>query len=478
MALRTAEQYLASLRDGRRVWFRGERVDDVTAHPVIRRGAEHAAVDFAMAHDPAEAERCTAEVFGTRASRYYAGPASVDDLVARAALIEASTRHGRTIVPLVKEIGSDALFALWRIASASGDAALRDKVDALWRRAATEDLALAVAQTDVKGDRALGPSGQRDPEAYLRVVERRADGIVVRGAKVHTSCTPYANELIVLPTRAMGPADADWAVSFSIPVDTPGLRLVASPFGDGATSTFESPIGASRTMVETLTIFDDVFVPHERVLLDGRADLAGPLALAFVDYHRFTAISYKLPLVDALVGTAYLLADMNGIARAGHVREKLTWLVSYAETLRALVDTAARRGGPVDGGLFVPDPLTVNIAKSHFAHGYHTALQHVQDVCGGLLVTAPSGADLADPEIGPFVRRYLAGRDGVDGESRLRALWMASDLTTGELGGYHAVLAIHAEGSLEAEKLQTFRAYDPSAAVAYARSLAGLDDEG
>ena len=151
MALRTAEQYLASLRDGRRVWFRGERVDDVTSHPVIRRGAEQAALDFAMGHDPAHAALWTAEVFGARASRFYAGPACIDDLRARASLIEASTRHGRTIVPLVKEIGSDALFALWRIAAESADAPLRDKVEVLWRRAAHDDLALAVAQTDEIG---------------------------------------------------------------------------------------------------------------------------------------------------------------------------------------------------------------------------------------------------------------------------------------------------------------------------------------
>jgi aromatic ring hydroxylase len=335
---------------------------------------------------------------------------------------------------------------------------------------------MSVAQTDVKGDRSKGPSGQADPEAYLRIVDKSADGIVVRGAKVHTSCTPYANELIVLPTRAMGEQDADWAVSFAIPVDTQGLSLVASPYGGAVDlDDFDAPISSRHAMIETVTIFDDVFVPWERVFVGGEHELAGPLALAFVDHHRFTAISYKLPLVDALVGTAALLADCNGITKAGHVREKLTWLISYAETLRALVETAANRGAPDSVGIFVPDPLTVNIAKSHFAHGYHTALQHVQDISGGLLVTAPGGEDFDNPETGDLLRRYLAGREGFDGETRVRAIKMAADLTTGELGGYHAVLAIHAEGSLEAEKLQTFRSYDPSRVVAYARELAGLD---
>jgi aromatic ring hydroxylase len=124
--------------------------------------------------------------------------------------------------------------------------------------------------------------------------------------------------------------------------------------------------------------------------------------------------------------------------------------------------------------VYVPDALTVNIAKSHFAHGYHTALQHVQDIAGGLLVTAPGSEDFANPATGPLLRHYLAGRDGVDGESRVRAVKMAADLTTGELGGYHAVLAIHAEGSLEAEKLQTYRSYDAARATAFAKRLAGL----
>jgi 4-hydroxybutyryl-CoA dehydratase/vinylacetyl-CoA-Delta-isomerase len=472
MALRTAAEYIESLRDDRTVWFRGERVGDVTAHPAMQRGIRQAAVDFALGHDPAMVSLTQVDDGAGPYSRYFAPPRTVDDLLLRAELIETATARGRTIVPLVKEIGTDALFALSRIAPRVDRV---DAVAAFFAHCRDNDLAMSVAQTDVKGDRSKGPSGQADPEAYLRIVDKSAEGIVVRGAKVHTSCTPYANELVVLPTRAMGDDDRDWAVSFAVPVSTPGLTLVASPFGSTSQSSFDAPISGDRTMIETVTIFEDVFVPWERVFLAGEAEHAGPLALAFVDHHRFTAISYKLPLVDALVGTAALLADLNGITKAGHVRDKLTWLIGYSETLRALVEMAARRGRPDDVGIFVPDTLTVNIAKSHFAHGYHTALQHVQDISGGLLVTAPGGEDFANPATGPLLRRYLAGRAGVDGEERIRALKMATDLTTGELGGYHAVLAIHAEGSLEAEKLQTFRAYDASRAIEYARTLAGLD---
>ena len=479
MGLRTPEQYVESLRDDRTVYFKGEIVPDVTAHPVIARAIAHASVDFELAEDPEV--RPLAVVEGTDPfSRYFLEPTSTADLVERALLIETATSRCHTLVPLIKEIGTDALFALRRIGrrldDLRGDSERSGRIEAFLAHCRDNDLAMSVAQTDVKGDRSLGPSAQPNPDSYLRIVERRADGIVVRGAKVHTSCTPNTNELIVLPTRAMGPADADWAVSFAIPVATPGLKLVASPYGSQQSDSFDSPISSARLMMETTTIFDDVFVPNDRVFLDGQSECAGPLALAFVDYHRFTAISYKLPLVDALVGAGALMADMNGITRAAHVREKLTWLIAYAETLRALVESAALRGRPDDAGVFVPDPLTVNIAKSHFAHGFHEALQHVQDLSGGLLVTAPSGADFDDPEIGPLLDSYLAGRDGVDGRSRIRALNMVSDLTTREFGGYHAVLAIHAEGSLEAEKMLIQRSYDPARVIAYARQLTGLTD--
>ena len=480
MALRSPDQYVQSLRDSRTVYFGGQLVDDVTVHPVIARAIRHASVDFEIADDPEV--RPLAVIDGDDPfSRYFLEPRSTSDLVDRALLIEIATSRCNTLVPLIKEIGTDALFALRRIGRQldrqRSDSERSDRITAFFNHCRNNDLAMSVAQTDVKGDRSLGPSAQSNPDSYLRIVERRTDGIVVRGAKVHTSCTPNTNELIVLPTRAMSAADADWAVSFAIPVDTPGLVLVASPYGSHTGDEFDSPISSQRLMMETTTLFNDVFVPNERVFLDGQYELAGPLALAFVDYHRFTAIAYKLPLVDALVGSAALMADMNGISRAAHVRDKLTALISYAETLRALVESSALRGTPDDAGVFVPDPLIVNIAKSHFAHGYHHALQQVQDLAGGLLVTAPGGADFANPDIGPILTSLLGGRDGIDGEQRIRALNMVSDLTTREFGGYHAVLAIHAEGSLEAEKMMISRSYDPTRVLAYARHLAGIDQD-
>jgi aromatic ring hydroxylase len=481
--LRSPEEYKAGLRDGRAVWFRGQRVADVTTHPVIGVAVDHACIDYALAEDPAVRDLAVVDGPTGPTSRYFQHPAHAADLLARSALIEQATARGRTLVVLIKEIGTDALFGLHRLArqvDAATGSAYWPRVQAFYEHCRDGDRALAVAQTDVKGDRSMGPSDQDHPDAYLRIVEQRPDGIVVRGAKTHTSNTTHVDELIVLPTRALTARDADYAVAFAVPVATPGLTLVASPFGSHlggpAKDPFEFPITARHKMIETTTLFDDVFVPTERVFLCREWPYAGPLALGFVEFHRFTAISYKLPLVDALVGAAHLLADYNGLARAAHVRDKLIRLIAYAETLRALVHHAAERC-VVRDGIAVPDALTVNMAKYHFAHHYHAAVQDVQDIAGGLLVTAPGAEDVASAELGPRLARYYGGRAGVGGVERLRAMHFVKELTSSDYGGYQEVLALHAEGSLEAEKLMVARAYDATRARQLVERMAGLAKE-
>jgi 4-hydroxybutyryl-CoA dehydratase/vinylacetyl-CoA-Delta-isomerase len=476
MPLRTVEDYKASLRDGRTVYYRGQRVPDVTTHPVLGVAVEHAAIDFALGED-GDLAVCKDAATGQEYSRYFKLPQNSQDLLDRSRLIEETTRRGKTLVTLVKEIGTDCLFALHMVADhmdKSLGTQYLPKVRTFYEYCRDHDLAMSVAQTDVKGDRGKGAADQEHPDYYVRIVEERPDGIVVRGAKVHTSVTPNANELFVIPTRQLTEADKDYAVAFAIPVNTPGLKLICSGYGGEPGSAFDRPISAEHRMMETLTVFDDVFVPNDRIFLKGEWQYAGPLARTFVEFHRFTAVSYKLPLVDVFVGAAHLMADLNGIERASHVREKLTWLITYAETLRSLTRMAALDCIMQPPGFAVPHTRTVNMAKLHFADNYHRALQHVQDLTGGLLVTGPSEADWANHETRMYLERYLGAKTGVSAADRLRAINMVSDLTTGDFGGYQAVLAIHAEGSIEAEKITILREYDAAAAKDFAKWVAGI----
>jgi aromatic ring hydroxylase len=225
-------------------------------------------------------------------------------------------------------------------------------------------------------------------------------------------------------------------------------------------------------MLESLTVFEDVFVPWERVFLCEEPEKAGALALSFVEYHRFTAVSYKLPLIDAMIGSAAAIAEMNGVLKAGHIRDKLAHLITYGESVRALTHMAALRGKVSADGIAVPDPMTVNIAKLTFASGYHGAVALLQECAGGLLATGPGAEDWASPEVRPVLEKYFRG--AAPAEGRLRMMHLISDITARDFGGYHAVLAIHAEGSVEAEKMQILRSYDSRRALSLARKFARL----
>jgi aromatic ring hydroxylase len=474
MGLRTAAQFLAGLRDAREVYYRGQRVSDVVEHPELGVAARHASIDYEMAEDPRFRDLAVHRDGSEEYSAYYRVPRNAQDLLSRSKLIEAGTAEGATLVLLIKEIGTDALFALKRVLGRSGDADGIHRVEAFYRHCREKDLAIAVAQTDVKGDRSKRPSEQSDPDMYVRVVEKRPDGIVVSGAKIHTSCTPYVDEVIVLPSRSMGAGDEAWSVAFAVPAATPGLRLYASDYLHGTDDPFTRPISTNHKMVETLTVFDNVFVPRERVFFMDRPDLAGATALTFVEFHRFTAVSYKLPLLDAMVGAAIAIAKANGIDRAGHVRDKLTWLGGYAETVRGLAELAALRC-KLENGVAYPDVFTTNMAKWTFAREFHQALETVQDLAGGLLVTGPGDLDWNSAEIRPVLEKYLPA--AWPANRRMAIMNLISDLTSRSYGGYQAVLAVHAEGSIEAEKMAMFRAYDPSRSIALAMRLAGLEQD-
>ena len=477
MGLRTVEEYIDSLRDGRRVIYRGERVGDVTSHPQLARTVRHAAELFRLPEEgPAATWSYEDADLAETVSTFFLIPRTPEELRFRGDIVEESTRRSGSTLNIIKPVGTDAILGL-TVATAYLDRAegthYGERVAAFRAHCARGDLAMALAATDSKGDRRLRPSQQHDPDLHLRVVSRGDDGIVVRGAKLHTTASVSANELICIPCRAMGPEDAEFAVAFAIPMDAPGLTLICHPLAEGPED--ESPVSSEHVEVETLTIFDDVFVPWERVFLCGEWQYAGAIAAAFANFHRYTAISYKPPFADLMVGAAQLAADAVGVAGAGHVREKIAELVVYAELIRAARFAAAQgRRDPLTG-ILMPEPVATNAGKFHFASNFHAAVRALQDIAGGLVVTAPGIEDIDDPEIGPTVRKYLAGRDGSDGRERWRLMQLVRDLTASEFGGYNLVVSLHGEGSMQAQLVQTLRDYDMDRAVGLVRQVLAED---
>lgn len=462
MPLRSPDEFRESLRDGRRVVYRGCMVDDVTQHPALGRTIAHAARLFDLPNeDPLGLFSYKDDELDDTVSTFFQRPATPDQLRRRGDVIEESTRRSGTTLNIVKVVGTDALLALETVAAeldAEEGTEYGGRLAAFRAHCAREDFAMALAATDPKGDRSLSPSRQADPDQYLRVIARDGGGITVRGAKIHTTASPSANELIVIPCRAMGPEDRDYALAFAIPVNAPGVTLISHPIDPGPAA--ESPVSRRSIEVETLTVFEDVHVPWERVFLCGETGYAGAVAAAFANFHRYTAVSYKPPAIDLLIGAASMVADQLGIATAGHVRDKIADMICYVELIRAARIASAARARIVPPGLASPDPLLTNAGKHHFATRYHGIVAAVQDLAGGLIVTAPGVEDLDHPDYGPIIEKYLAGRDGVNGRRRWQLAQLVRDMTASEFGGYNDVVTLHGEGSTQAQRIAATREFD------------------
>lgn len=459
----------------------GERVTDVTTHPGLRWAVDTAALDYEMADDPKLRALAVVEDpdTGQPMSRYFKIPRTSEDLLKRHELIMAATRLGRSTIPFIKDIGTDLIHALLIVTKKMKDPVYHERVRAYREHVKSHDLSMAGAWTDVKGDRSLPPSKQSNPDAYVRVVERRKDGIVVRGAKAHTTAAPYVDELIVVPTRNMREEDKDYALAFAIPTATKGVKLIVKGAPevrarlDAEKNGTDFPLPAPRLHLETLTIFDDVFVPWERVFLCGEYPFAGPLAYACATFHRFTAVSYKPPLGELLAGAAQLIAEANGAQNASHIREKITQVVIYTETIKALGRAAALECQVMEE-IAVPNPVITNMAKYFFASNYHQVVKCVQDVAGGLVVTAPSYRDFENPATRALVEKYLGGSANVPTEERLRLFQLLRHLTASDEAGVFEVLAVHAEGSLEAQKMMIYAEAPMEQYKAFTREVAGI----
>lgn len=325
MALRTAEQFRESIRDNREFYVDGARVIDWDTHPIAKYLVDFTAKDYEMALDPRYHDLLTEALpSGERVHFTFIAPKTKEDLIRRRQVIQ-ETMHVQGATGGAKFTGIDGLngvhLACLRIDRKLGtDYSAR--VSKYRRHLMDIDAAIAVAMTDVKGNRTLPPHKQEGHQDYsVRIVSKSNDGIAVRGAKAHISFAPTANEIIVLPSRAMNSAeDSNYALAFAVSANAKGLKM----------------IGNAHDGQHPMVVFDDVFVPNDRVFLAGEWQFAKEMPYGFSTYHRLSADTYKYAELEVLVGCAALLAEYNGLEKVAHVRDKLAWLVMYCEGTEAL----------------------------------------------------------------------------------------------------------------------------------------------
>ncbi|MEM2465088.1 MAG: 4-hydroxyphenylacetate 3-hydroxylase N-terminal domain-containing protein [Candidatus Bathyarchaeia archaeon] len=463
--VKTFEEYVESLRDGRVVYWNGERIEDVTKHPYFIEAIKRAGMDYKLSQDP-KFQKILIEYEGGRPVYFvYKRMRNANDLLRKRAIIQFLMRMGGLGSRFTGIDAVQALCVATKIMDEDLGTDYYSKMEEYRKYFMENDLSLAMAMTDVKGNRTLRPWEQvQHKDFYLRVVERKSDGIIVRGAKAHISFAPIVNEMLVMPTRAMpDPRGKDYTIAFTIPVNTEGIKIICPE---------PPPEGGYPT--DALVIFDDVFIPEERVFMNGEYQYAGVFARMFANFHRLSAGAYKTVEIERIVGAAKLMEEYNGLEGVGHVREKLAWLAWWYSCIEALNRAACERCVyDKRADMAYPNPILSNAAKFMYAEYYHQGIKFVQDIAGGIVATMPSFKDYENPETRPYIEKYLAGKDGVPTEHRLRAIKLAQSLTSCR----HEVTTIHAEGSLQMQLLETYYSFDWERVKNTAKVAAGINPE-
>jgi len=447
------------------VYIDGESVREYWAHPAIRPAVNALAATYDLASDanldPVIHGLIVAEsrLTGGKINRFLNIVESKEDLLSRMKLQRAMMRHtggcfgGRCVAGAV-------INALWSVTfevdgANNGRTNYHERFKNYMKMCQEKDLAVSGNITDAKGDRSKPPHGQSDPDLFVRVVERRKDGIVVNGAKLQQSGAPIAHERLVVPTTALGPNDEAYAVAFAVPGDAEGVIHVNDSACGNAKFTAMDPgdIGnVTYGMHQSAHIlFDHVFIPWERVFLCGEWKASRDLVHRFSDFQRFASSACRCGYIDLCIGAGLAMADYNGVAGRSHVQDKLVDMSIDAETLQGMVAGSAALAVPTASGCMLPESLTINAAKLYMNEAILKTGQRLADIGGGILVTRPSARDLRIPKVGELLLKYHKGRDGTDVEDRLKMARLCESLSG--LSSPTTILSVIAAGPPATQRL-------------------------
>jgi 4-hydroxybutyryl-CoA dehydratase/vinylacetyl-CoA-Delta-isomerase len=460
--MKTGDDYRASIRDGRRIFFDGDQVEDVTTHPLMRHGVDRIARGYDRYYQPGEDAVPPSFDF----------PRSAEDLRAQLALF---TEWDTSLITTVESLLA-MLTAGMRMKEKYPEYA--ERFEHFVEYFKKEDLRCVQTISDAKGDRALSPAKQDDPDVYVRVVEKRSDGIVINGAKLHISAAALTHEMLVMPTKRMKSGEEPWAVACAVPVNSPGVTILGNTTPEPRSGDpLYHPHSYGHGMPEGFVVFDHVFVPNERVFLCGEIEHSATLAHSLGLWQRIGGIANMAKNYDTFVGLAQLMAEANGIDRIAHIRDKISEMVLAAALVRSGFEAAINNCTITPEGWATPNELFTNAAKHYGAVHFGEMYRHLHDISGGSIVTAPLPGDLKNPETAPLVEKYMRTKEGISGAYRTRLFHAIRDMTADSFGGWWLATTNLSGGGLFAQKMVATKHYDMENAKALARKAAKLDED-
>lgn len=479
--IRTGEEYIESLR-GRnlKIYLFGELIGEPVDHPIIRPSINALAETYNLVATDSELASTESAISGQVVNRFLHIAESAEDLVLQNKMQRKLGQKTGTCFQ--RCVGMDAMNSLHSVTYDVDEkhaTNYHNRFLDFVKMVQQQNLVVGGAMTDPKGDRSKAPHEQADPDMFVHVVERTDKGVIINGAKAHQTGCINSHWLLVMPTMRLSEADKDYAIVGAIPVDADGITYI---YGRQSCDTRSMEAGdidegnAKYGGQEAMIIFDNVFIPWDRVFMDGEHEFASSLVERFTCYHRRSYVC-KSGLGDVLIGASAAIADYNGIPKVSHIKDKLVEMTFLNESIYAAGIAASHQGEKMPSGAWKADDMLAQICKHTVTRNPYEISRLAQDIAGGLMVTMPSEEDFNNPEIGAILKKYLVGREGVTVENRAKILRLIENLTLGRNAVGYLTESMHGAGSPQAQRIQISRQMQLGYKKQLAKELANVDEE-
>ncbi len=455
-------EYRDSLRSFKpRVFMNGQRVVSVADEPLLQPGINAIGVTYDMAADPELAPLMKAVELetGKTVDRMTQIDRTPDDLLAKLEAVRIMCRESGCSQRYLVHDAFNGLYQATKKCDAERGTSYFQRFLNFMTETQENGFNYAIAMTDAKGDRSKKPHQQNNPDTYVHVVEERADGIVISGTKAIVTSAPYVHGFMVMPCRSMTPDDKAFAVCGVVPVDAEGVTIVCRPSGRPGedAAVFSKRYGQTTAVV----IFDNVFIPHERVFLNGETEHSEDITKNYATHHRQSCIAARAGFGDLLIGAGALMIEANGLdlERHSHLRNDMVELIKIVEGFFATGVAASIYGQKDGSGNIMPEPVFSNIGKLLMATQIYDMHRLAHTVSGGLIVALPGPDEDHNPETAGTLSDVLQANPNIPASQRLQTSRLIEDLTASHQGGWYSVISLHGGGSPEAMKREIWRNY-------------------
>jgi len=478
--IRTGEQYRDSIRDGRQVWINGERVNDVTTHPMFKPIVDIRARIYDMAHEKATqgVMSYVDEKTGERNAIGLKLPYTQQDWHDKRLAVDTVLDD---VGGIATRVGDETIGEMWSLYDGKDvlnevDPRFAENIERHIHRTLHEDPFHVSANTDPKGDRSKPPQEQ-DPDMLLHVVKETDAGIVVRGAKYETAAA-YANQAFVKPTIAnWGDAKlSDYAVGFIVNMSAPGLKFICRTGFAGRASPDDYPLSNRCDEIDTLLIFDNVLIPWEDVLFYQHTKAATFIRATLHRYSAFAFVQRNLRLADLMIGAALFNARQTGLEKQQAVQEKLSTLAVYRETINAHLTASIACGERSPAGLMMPNQSLLYTGRVQACSRLHEMMHLARELCGGQICVTPDAASFANPEISDWLDKYYTVNENWVSDDRRKLLAFARDLLNSDYAGHRLTFQLFAQSPPFAHLGAVFRNFDFDSTLGYVKKAANLSD--